>query len=69
RQLEGLRRERERRDPAGADAALERLRADCVSGENVVPALLGACRAGATVGEATGVMRGVFGTYTEPSAV
>ncbi len=69
RQLEGLRRARERRDPAGADAALERLRADCVSGENVVPALLGACRAGATVGEATGVMRGVFGTYTEPSAV
>jgi methylmalonyl-CoA mutase, N-terminal domain len=54
------------RDNAATGAALEALRAASANPrENVMPALLGAVRAYATMGEIMGVFRKVFGEYTE----
>ena len=64
--LETLRRER---DPGAVGQALDRLRLACQGTENTMPFLLDAVRADATLGEIVAVMRGVFGTYTEPSIV
>ncbi len=69
RQLERLRRVKARRDGGAVDAALEALRAACASRENVVPRLIEAAGAHATVGEMTAVMRETFGTYAEPAVV
>jgi methylmalonyl-CoA mutase N-terminal domain/subunit len=64
--LETLRRER---DPGAVGQALDRLRLACQGTENTMPFLLDAVRAYATLGEIVDVMRGVFGTYIEPSIV
>ncbi len=64
--LEALRRER---DPGAVGQALDRLRRVCQGTENTMPFLLDAVRAYATLGEIVDVMRGVFGTYVEPSIV
>ena len=64
--LETLRRER---DPGAVGQALDRLRLACQGTENTMPFLLDAVRADATLGEIVAVMRGVFGTYSEPSIV
>ena len=64
--LEALRRER---DQAVVGQALDRLRLACQGTENTMPFLLEAVRAYATLGEIVDVMRGVFGTYIEPSVV
>ena len=64
--LEALRRER---DPGAVGQALDRLRLACQGTENTMPFLLDAVRAYATLGEIVDVMRGVFGTYIEPSIV
>jgi methylmalonyl-CoA mutase N-terminal domain/subunit len=64
--LEALRRER---DQAAVGHALDRLRLACQGTENTMPFLLDAVRAYATLGEIVDVMRGVFGTYVEPSIV
>ncbi len=37
------------------------------SGHNVMPAMMDAVRAYATLGEIIGVMKEVFGTYEEPT--
>jgi methylmalonyl-CoA mutase N-terminal domain/subunit len=64
--LETLRRER---DPGAVGQALDRLRLACQGTQNTMPFLLDAVRAYATLGEIVDVMRGVFGTYIEPSIV
>ena len=64
--LETLRRER---DPGAVGQALDRLRLACQGTENTMPFLLDAVHADATLGEIVAVMRGGFGTYTEPSIV
>jgi methylmalonyl-CoA mutase N-terminal domain/subunit len=43
------------------------LKAACAHGGNVMPPLLEAVKAYATVGEISDVMRGVFATYEEPA--
>jgi methylmalonyl-CoA mutase N-terminal domain/subunit len=45
---------------------MERLRADTGDGRNVMPALIDATRAGATVGEMADVFRVAFGEFREP---
>jgi methylmalonyl-CoA mutase N-terminal domain/subunit len=64
--LETLRRER---DSGAVGQCLDRLRLACQGTENTMPFLLDAVRAYATLGEIVDVMRGVFGTYIEPSIV
>jgi methylmalonyl-CoA mutase N-terminal domain/subunit len=53
------------RDGAAVEAALAKLKRACRSDENVMPALIEACRALATEGEIVDAMADVFGRYIE----
>jgi len=56
------------RDNAAVDAALAELRRGAeTEGVNLIPAMLDAARAEATLGEICGILKDVFGTYTEPA--
>jgi len=65
-QIEGLNRVRAERDAAQVKAALARVRSDAQAGRNVMPALMEAVKAYASVGEMTHELVGVFGRYREP---
>lgn len=54
------------RDAAKVAAALGAVRAAAKSGTNVMPPVMQAVRAYATVGEVCGALKDVFGTYVEP---
>jgi methylmalonyl-CoA mutase N-terminal domain/subunit len=56
-----------RRDARACAQALDQLRAATCSAQNVMPALVDAARAGATVGEMAGVFRAEFGEFREPA--
>jgi methylmalonyl-CoA mutase, N-terminal domain len=64
RQVLGARRAA--RDHAAVDAALSGLLAAARSDANVVPAMLDAARAEATLGEICGTLREEWGSYAEP---
>jgi methylmalonyl-CoA mutase N-terminal domain/subunit len=65
-QVEALRRVRSERDAAGVQAALARVQADARSGANLMPAIMQAVKAYASVGEITGVLVKEFGRFREP---
>jgi methylmalonyl-CoA mutase N-terminal domain/subunit len=67
RQVERLRKLRQERDHGRVGQALDHLRLACQGTENTMPYLLDCVRAYATLGEIVGVMKDVFGTYTEPT--
>ena len=69
RQIERVRRFKEDRDAAAARAARRRVREAAESGENLMPALVDAVRAGCTVGELCDVYREAFGEYRDPGWV
>ena len=54
------------RDEAQVAAALEKVRVAAAGDDNVMPAVMDAVEAYATVGEVCGVLKEVFGTYQEP---
>ncbi|MBW1716589.1 MAG: methylmalonyl-CoA mutase [Deltaproteobacteria bacterium] len=62
--LNELRRTRNNKDLARTLKALKKAAKDKV---NVMPYLVDCCKAYATVGEMTGVFRGIFGEFVEPS--
>ncbi|MCE9637833.1 MAG: methylmalonyl-CoA mutase family protein [Planctomycetes bacterium] len=64
-QTERLKALRARRDAAKWSAALEAVRAACVDGSNLMPRLVTAVEADATLGEIIDTMKSVFGTYEE----
>ncbi len=66
RQVERLNRVRAERDQGDVERTLNALRRACESNDNVMPYLIDAARAYATLGETTDVMRQVFGLYEEP---
>jgi methylmalonyl-CoA mutase N-terminal domain/subunit len=55
------------RDQAAVDAALARLVEASRTDENMIPAMLDACRAEATLGEICDVLRQEWGEYREPA--
>ncbi len=65
-QIQRLARLRTDRDQATVDAALEQLAADARAGVNVMPAIMQAVKAYATVGEMTAALQSVYGKYHEP---
>ncbi|MBL1118463.1 methylmalonyl-CoA mutase family protein [Streptomyces sp. 110] len=66
RQIARLRRIRQDRDPRRAAAALDRLLAVAKDGDaNLMPATIEAVKAHLSMGEITGALREVFGSYTE----
>jgi methylmalonyl-CoA mutase N-terminal domain/subunit len=67
RQINRLAQVRASRDPGRVGQTLDRLRIACSGSENMMPHILDAVRAYATLGEIIGVMKDVFGTYEEPN--
>jgi len=65
RQVERVRSVRSKRDPAVWKSAVSAVRDAAHSGENLMPRILEAVEACATVGEISDAMRGVFGEYHE----
>ena len=65
RQIEGVRRVRAERDPTAWEATLGRLEEAARGGENVMPALVEAVRAYATVGEISDRLRVAWGEHRE----
>ncbi len=68
-QLERLSRLRAGRDSTAAEAAIDRLRATARGKDNLMPAILEAVRAYATLGEICGALRQTWGEYVPPTAV
>jgi len=68
-QLKRLEHHRRERDTARVDAALRELKAACQGTENLMPPIIEAVRAYATLGEISGAMREVFGEYQPPTVV
>jgi methylmalonyl-CoA mutase N-terminal domain/subunit len=68
-QIERLARLKERRDAARVATALAALARGAGSGENLIPLMLEAVRAYATVGEVCGALIPVFGTYRETTVL
>ena len=58
-----------RRDAGAVRRTLDRLKDASAKGENVMPPLVEAVTAYATVGEISDVWREVYGTYEEPAAI
>ncbi len=69
RQVERVRALRLRRNRATHAAALERIEEAARGGANLMPQILNAVEADATVGEVADVLRGVFGEYRETVVV
>jgi len=67
-QVAELARRRAGRDQAAVDAALAAMMAAADSGENMIPPMLRAARAEATLGEICGALRDKWGTYSETPA-
>jgi methylmalonyl-CoA mutase N-terminal domain/subunit len=67
RQTSRLEDLRNTRDNGAVGQALDRLRLACQGTENLMPHILKAVRAYATLGEIIGVMKDVFGVYQEPT--
>ncbi|MEY2395405.1 MAG: methylmalonyl-CoA mutase, N-terminal domain, partial [Acidobacteriaceae bacterium] len=65
KQIERLRALRASRDAAPCQDALKKVEDAARSGENVMPRILAAVDAYATVGEISDAMRRVFGEYKE----
>jgi methylmalonyl-CoA mutase N-terminal domain/subunit len=65
-QIISLQQVRKTRDNNRVENVLTRLKNDAQDDKNVVPALIEAVKAYATVGEMTNVMIEVFGRYQEP---
>jgi methylmalonyl-CoA mutase, N-terminal domain len=65
-QIDGLNRVRSERDAGQVRTGLERLRSDAKAGRNVMPALMEAVKAYASVGEMTKELVAVYGRYREP---
>ncbi|ACZ42578.1 methylmalonyl-CoA mutase, large subunit [Thermobaculum terrenum ATCC BAA-798] len=64
-QRERLKEIRSSRDKKAWQESLDRLRKAAKTGENLMPPLIDAANADATLGEITDVLRDVFGTYSE----
>ncbi|MBD0323988.1 MAG: methylmalonyl-CoA mutase, partial [Aldersonia sp.] len=60
---------RTNRDGNKVEAELDRLRSACRTDENLVPIIMDAVRADATLGEICGAMKDVYGIYREPPVI
>jgi methylmalonyl-CoA mutase N-terminal domain/subunit len=65
-QIERLGQLRDERDSAAVESSLEKLVDDARAGVNVMPAIMVAVKAYATVGEMTDALVSVYGRYNEP---
>ncbi|MGH2632048.1 MAG: methylmalonyl-CoA mutase family protein, partial [Tepidiformaceae bacterium] len=68
-QLKRLGHHRRERDVDKAEEMLEALETACRGSGNLMPPILDAVRAYATLGEICGAMREVFGEYNPPTVI
>jgi methylmalonyl-CoA mutase N-terminal domain/subunit len=68
-QVKRLSRIRAERDDGVVKSALQAVRADAKAGENVMPSVINAIKAYATIGEVTHCLLDVYGRYEEPVAL
>jgi methylmalonyl-CoA mutase N-terminal domain/subunit len=66
-QVRELAARRSARDQAAVDAAIARMLEAARSDDNMIPAMLDACRAEATLGEICNALRAEWGEYREPA--
>ena len=66
KQFEGLKRLRKDRNASRYEKSLSELEKAAETKVNVMPFILEAAKADATLGEITDVLRKVYGTYNEP---
>jgi methylmalonyl-CoA mutase N-terminal domain/subunit len=66
-QVAALERRKAGRDAAAVERSLAELKQACSGDTNLVPLILAASRAEATLGEICGAMRDVWGDYREPA--
>jgi methylmalonyl-CoA mutase N-terminal domain/subunit len=66
KQIARLQRVKAERDNKHVGATLEKLRLVAEGKQNIMPSLIDAVKAYATIGEITGVLRDVFGSFEEP---
>ena len=66
KQIAGLQRVKAERDNKHVGATLEKLRLAAEGKQNIMPSLIDAVKAYATIGEITDVLRDVFGSFDEP---
>src|SRR5215469_18369853 len=69
RQREELSRVKARRDISLVASTLEKLRDTARSDRSLMPAIMDAVRAYASIGEICGVLREQFGTFQEPASI
>jgi len=67
--IESLKRLRARRDQGAVERALENLRQAIESGQNIMPPLVEAAKAYATLGEMASAFKAAFGVFKEPVAI
>jgi methylmalonyl-CoA mutase N-terminal domain/subunit len=65
-QIEKIKAFRAKRDHARWEKAISEVERACVENRNVVPVLIEAVDAGATLGEVSDIYRRVFGVYSDP---
>ncbi|HEV3478045.1 MAG TPA: methylmalonyl-CoA mutase family protein [Gaiellaceae bacterium] len=65
KQIARVRRVRERRDPAAAEAALARLRDGAAGDANLMPLIIDCARAAVTMGEMCDALREIWGVWRE----
>ncbi len=68
-QLKRLEHHRRERDDTAVATSLAVLKSACEGTTNLMPPIIDAVRAYATLGEICGTMRGVFGEYTPPTVI
>jgi methylmalonyl-CoA mutase N-terminal domain/subunit len=66
-QREELAKRRSRRDSDAVTASIKRMVAAAGAGENLIPSMMDAARAEATLGEICDALRDIWGTYREPA--
>ncbi|MBI5968179.1 MAG: methylmalonyl-CoA mutase [Deltaproteobacteria bacterium] len=69
RQIDRLDQVKRERDAQGVASALADLRKAAQDGENLMPSLIQAVKAYATLGEMVRVLKEIYGTYTAPSGI
>jgi len=69
RQIKGLKELKQKRDNHRVSQALDEVRQTAQSEANIMPALITAVKAYATIGEISNALRDVFGEYREPSII
>jgi methylmalonyl-CoA mutase N-terminal domain/subunit len=66
-QIDALKKVRATRNNADVERALAAVRTEAKAGRNVMPALMDAVKAYATVGEMTNALVDVYGRFQEPT--